>query len=53
MLHGLVHPEGGHIKVPILKADENFEGVCAYHKNCIEGLCTNVSIAKRLGIDIE
>jgi fructokinase len=50
MVHGLVHPEGGHIKVPILK-DDDFKGVCPFHGNCLEGLCTNVSIATRLGLD--
>ena len=53
MVHGLVHPEGGHIRVPILKDDENFEGVCSFHKNCLEGLCTNVSIAKRLNKQVD
>ena len=53
MLHGLIHPEGGHIKVPILPSDAEFEGVCEFHKSCLEGLCTNVSIAKRLGKSIE
>lgn len=49
MVHGLVHPEGGHIRVPLLKEDllgegnkGPFEGVCdKYHKICLEGLCTN------------
>jgi fructokinase len=50
MVHGLVHPEGGHIRVPILEKDKDFEGVCEFHKNCLEGLCTNIAISKRLGI---
>ena len=50
MVHGLIHPEGGHIKVPIHEGDKNFKGVCAFHGNCLEGLCTNVSIAERLGL---
>ena len=49
MVHGLIHPEGGHIRVPILEADKDFNGVCSYHGNCLEGLCTNVAIAKRFG----
>jgi fructokinase len=53
MVHGLIHPEGGHIRVPILPADKDFEGVCKFHKNCLEGLCTNVSIAKRFGHHVE
>ena len=27
--------------------------MCAYHGDCLEGLCTNVSAAKRLGCQIE
>ena len=30
----------------------NFEGVCPFHKDCLEGLCTNNSIAKRKGISV-
>lgn len=53
-VHGLVHPEGGHIKVPILKEDQEFPGVCMFHGNCLEGLSTNVSIAKMKGLsDVE
>eukprot|EP00347_Sterkiella_histriomuscorum_P014476 403360730 len=51
MLHGLVHPEGGHQKVPIHPDDIDYPGVCVFHGNCLEGLCTNVSIAKRKGLD--
>ena len=46
-MHGLVHPEGGHQKVPIHKDEMDFPGVCMFHGNCLEGLCTNVSIARR------
>ena len=50
MVHGLIHPEGGHIRVPILPEDKEYKGVCPFHGNCLEGLCTNVSIAKRLNL---
>jgi len=48
-VHGMMHPEGGHARVPLLESDK-FEGVCPFHKNCLEGLCTNVAIQKRLGL---
>jgi len=48
----LVHPEGGHIRVNKLDYDKEFDGVCSYHGDCLEGLCTNISISKRLGVDI-
>ena len=51
-IHGLIHPEGGHVHVaplPIEKEKYTFDGVCAFHGgSCIEGLCTNVAIATRL-----
>lgn len=54
-IHGLIHPEGGHVSVPQLPQEKekyNFDGVCSFHGgNCVEGLCTNVAIAKRLGLD--
>ena len=51
-VHGLLHPEGGHIRIPIHKKDEHFEGVCPFHGQCLEGMCTSVSLAKRRGISI-
>lgn len=53
-VHGLMHPEGGHARVPISKKEEsdygNFKGVCSFHGNCIEGLVSNVAIKQRLGL---
>lgn len=46
LIHGLLHPEGGHIRVKKHKFD-NFDGVCIYHQDCAEGLITNVSIKER------
>jgi len=51
-VHGLTHPEGGHIIVRPDKEDQDFEGVCPFHKSCAEGFATNVSIAKRLGMSV-
>lgn len=34
-VHGLTHPEGGHILVRLQK-DDSFEGVCSFHGNCLE-----------------
>jgi len=49
-VHGLTHPEGGHISVSLDPYDQDYEGVCPYHKNCLEGLVSNNSIGKRLGL---
>eukprot|EP01098_Paradermamoeba_levis_P014526 TRINITY_DN6971_c0_g1_i1.p1 TRINITY_DN6971_c0_g1~~TRINITY_DN6971_c0_g1_i1.p1 ORF type:complete len:304 (-),score=77.32 TRINITY_DN6971_c0_g1_i1:18-929(-) len=45
-LHGLLHPEAGHIFVPRKEGDQ-FEDLCPYHKNCLEGLVASHAIAKR------
>ena len=54
-IHGLIHPEGGHVSVPVLPVEKEkykFNGVCIFHKDrCVEGLCTNVAIAQRLGLE--
>jgi len=47
LLHGLTHPEMGHIFVPHDKRKDPFEGVCPYHKNCLEGLASGPAIQKR------
>ncbi|CAK59806.1 unnamed protein product (macronuclear) [Paramecium tetraurelia] len=51
-VHGMLHPEGGHILVAKQQEDKDFKGVCAFHGDCLEGLCTNVAIAKRLNCPI-
>ena len=53
MVHGLVHPEGGHMRINKAKEDADFKGVCPFHGDCLEGLCTNNSIAARKGVKIE
>lgn len=48
MIHGLLHPEMGHIKVQRHKND-TYEGNCPYHKDCLEGLAAGPAIEKRWG----
>lgn len=30
--------------------DKDFKGVCPFHGDCVEGLCSNISIRDRLGL---
>lgn len=48
-MHGLVHPEMGHIPMPRIPGDM-FAGVCPYHGDCLEGMTTGPSIEKRWGV---
>ncbi|MEJ2306265.1 MAG: ROK family protein [candidate division WOR-3 bacterium] len=48
-LHGLLHPEMGHIFVPHNKTEDPFEGTCPFHKDCFEGLASGTAIRARWG----
>jgi len=48
LLHGMLHPEAGHVLLS-KHPDDDFEGVCPYHPNCFEGLASGPSIEKRWG----
>jgi fructokinase len=49
LLHGLVHPEFGHMRVPHDREADPFPGVCPYHDDCWEGLASGRAIQARWG----
>ena len=51
LLHGLVHPEMGHVRVPHNFQDDPFPGNCPFHKDCLEGLASGPAIKDRWGQD--
>lgn len=51
LLHGLVHPELGHMLLRPHPEDPNPRGVCPYHDGCVEGLAAGPAIGARVGGD--
>lgn len=48
LLHGMLHPEAGHILMR-RREDDHYEGKCPYHKTCLEGLAAGPAIEERWG----
>ena len=49
LLHGLVHPEMGHMRLRPVENDPAPHGFCPYHDGCLEGMAKGPAIEKRWG----
>ena len=49
LMHGLIHPEMGHIYLPPHPDDPHPEGFCPFHGNCLEGMTNGPALEQRWG----
>ncbi len=52
-VHGLMHPEVGHMLLKPHPLDPLPQGICPYHESCLEGLASGPAISKRAGAGAE
>jgi fructokinase len=49
LLHGLVHPEMGHIRMSHDLEKDPYPGFCPFHGDCLEGMAAGPAVEKRWG----
>jgi fructokinase len=49
LIHGLIHPEMGHVRLPHDLEADPYPGICPYHGDCLEGLANGPALEERWG----
>lgn len=50
LVHGIRHPEVGHMLMPRDQLMDDYAGCCPFHLGCLEGLASGKSIESRWGV---
>jgi len=50
LLHGMAHPEMGHVLIPSVPGQESGPGSCPFHSDCLEGRASGSAMEKMWGM---